>query len=132
DVREARGCGGVLPALALPPSQDGRAHHRLPPRHRRLLGRELPAPGARADLLPRAAHLAHRGAEGMSLAEAISAVGPGPLTEDALRQHIFPLFSRTIARPGIYLANHSLGREVDSRSRDGEREERKDELAQRV
>ena len=57
----------------------------------------------------------------MSLAEAISAVGPGPLTEDALRQHIFPLFSRTIARPGIYLANHSLGRPLNQ-TRDDVRE----------
>jgi len=49
----------------------------------------------------------------MSLTEAITAVGPGPLTEDALRKHIFPLFSHTIARPGIYLANHSLGRPLN-------------------
>jgi kynureninase len=49
----------------------------------------------------------------MNLAEAITALGPGPLTEDALRTHIFPLFSHTIARPGIYLANHSLGRPLN-------------------
>lgn len=49
----------------------------------------------------------------MSLVEAIDALEPGPLTEDALRQHIFPLFSHTIARPGIYLANHSLGRPLN-------------------
>ncbi len=49
----------------------------------------------------------------MSLAEAIAALGSGPLTEDALRTHIFPLFSHTIARPGIYLANHSLGRPLN-------------------
>ena len=49
----------------------------------------------------------------MSLAEAIAALGPGPLIEEALRQHIFPLFSRTLARPGIYLANHSLGRPLN-------------------
>jgi kynureninase len=49
----------------------------------------------------------------MNLAEAIGALGPGPLTEDALRTHIFPLFSHTIARPGIYLANHSLGRPLN-------------------
>jgi kynureninase len=49
----------------------------------------------------------------MSVAEAIAALGPGPLTEDALRTHIFPLFSHTIARPGIYLANHSLGRPLN-------------------
>ena len=49
----------------------------------------------------------------MSLEQAISAIGPGPLTEDALRLHIFPLFSNTLAAPGIYLANHSLGRPLD-------------------
>lgn len=54
----------------------------------------------------------------MSLAEAIAAMGSGPLTEDALRRHIFPLFSRAIARPGIYLANHSLGRPLNQTADD--------------
>jgi kynureninase len=49
----------------------------------------------------------------MSLADAVAAIGPGALTEDALRRHIFPLFSKTLAMPGIYLANHSLGRPLD-------------------
>ena len=49
----------------------------------------------------------------MSLAEAIAALGSGPLTEEGLLAHIFPLFSHTIARPGIYLANHSLGRPLN-------------------
>jgi kynureninase len=49
----------------------------------------------------------------MSLEQAISAIGPGPLTEDALRLHIFPLFSNTLAAPSIYLANHSLGRPLN-------------------
>ena len=49
----------------------------------------------------------------MSLAEAIAALGSGPLTEDGLRVAVFPLFSHTIARPGIYLANHSLGRPLN-------------------
>lgn len=49
----------------------------------------------------------------MSLKEAFAALGSGPLTEDALREHVFPLFSHTIARPGIYLANHSLGRPLN-------------------
>lgn len=47
------------------------------------------------------------------LADAVAALGPGALTEDALRLHVFPLFSRTLAAPGIYLANHSLGRPLD-------------------
>jgi kynureninase len=49
----------------------------------------------------------------MSLAQAVASIGPGPLTEDALRLHIFPLFSNTLATPGIYLANHSLGRPLN-------------------
>jgi kynureninase len=48
-----------------------------------------------------------------ALADATVALGPGGLTEDALRLHIFPLLSRTLAEPGIYLANHSLGRPLD-------------------
>jgi kynureninase len=49
----------------------------------------------------------------MNLADAVSALGPGALTEESLRLHIFPLFSKTLANPGIYLANHSLGRPLD-------------------
>ncbi|MFL6426599.1 MAG: aminotransferase class V-fold PLP-dependent enzyme [Acidobacteriaceae bacterium] len=49
----------------------------------------------------------------MAIAECVAALGPGPLTEEALRRHIYPLFSRTLAAPGIYLANHSLGRPLD-------------------
>jgi kynureninase len=49
----------------------------------------------------------------MNIADAVSALGPGALTEDALRRHIFPLFAKTLAAPGIYLANHSLGRPLD-------------------
>jgi kynureninase len=49
----------------------------------------------------------------MTRAESVAALGPGALTEDALRRHIFPLFSRSLAAPGIYLANHSLGRPLD-------------------
>ena len=41
-----------LPALALPASQDRRADHRLPARHRRVLRRELPSPGTRPDVFP--------------------------------------------------------------------------------
>jgi kynureninase len=48
-----------------------------------------------------------------ALAGAVAALGPAALTEAALRLHIFPLFSRTLAAPGNYLANHSLGRPLD-------------------
>jgi kynureninase len=54
----------------------------------------------------------------MSLEQAIAAMGPGPLTEEALRLHIFPLFSKTLSAPGIYLANHSLGRPLDQTEED--------------
>ncbi|HEY4008663.1 MAG TPA: aminotransferase class V-fold PLP-dependent enzyme [Acidobacteriaceae bacterium] len=54
----------------------------------------------------------------MSLPEAIAALGPGALTEEALRAHIFPLFSRTLEAPGIYLENHSLGRPLDQTEED--------------
>ena len=49
----------------------------------------------------------------MNIANAVAALGTGALTEEALRHHIYPLFSRTLAAPGIYLANHSLGRPLD-------------------
>jgi kynureninase len=49
----------------------------------------------------------------MMLADAVAALGSGTLTEETLRRHIFPLFSRSLASPGIYLANHSLGRPLD-------------------
>jgi kynureninase len=47
------------------------------------------------------------------IAEAVATLGAGALTEDALRRHIYPLFARALAAPGIYLANHSLGRPLD-------------------
>ncbi len=49
----------------------------------------------------------------MKLADAVAAMGSGALTEEALRLHIFPMFSKALTRPGIYLANHSLGRPLD-------------------
>jgi kynureninase len=54
----------------------------------------------------------------MSLADALAAIGPGVLTEDTLRHHVFPLFSGTLAAPGIYLANHSLGRPLNQTEED--------------
>ena len=49
----------------------------------------------------------------MSLAEAVAGMGEGPLTEDGIRAHLRPLFSRTLASDSIYLANHTLGRPLD-------------------
>lgn len=53
----------------------------------------------------------------MTIQQAADKLGTGPLTESGLREHIAPLFSRSIAgdreRGEIYLANHSLGRPLD-------------------
>lgn len=53
-----------------------------------------------------------------SIQRAVRSLGPGPLTEDALREHVFPLFSRVLARKDIYLANHSLGLPLDRMAED--------------
>lgn len=47
---------------------------------------------------------------------ALAALGPGPLSEERLRTHVFPLFARTLGIDAqqIYLANHSLGRPLDA------------------
>ncbi|MDA0226248.1 MAG: aminotransferase class V-fold PLP-dependent enzyme [Proteobacteria bacterium] len=42
----------------------------------------------------------------------------GPLTEATLREQLWPRFARVRARPGIYLANHSLGRPPDRMATD--------------
>lgn len=47
------------------------------------------------------------------IGSAVAAMGPGPLTEDGLRRHVFPLFSKVLGRKELYLANHSLGRPLD-------------------
>jgi len=51
---------------------------------------------------------------------AVEALGRGPLTEDAVRAYLAPLFSRTLSaqRGRIYLANHSLGRPLDATADD--------------
>jgi kynureninase len=45
--------------------------------------------------------------------EAAARLSSNPLSEEAVQQHIAPLFSRTLAQKHIYLANHSLGRPLD-------------------
>ena len=47
---------------------------------------------------------------------AVGALGAAPLHEQALRQHVAPLFSRVRAafHDRVYLANHSLGRPLDA------------------
>ena len=58
----------------------------------------------------------------MNIETQIAKLGPGPLTEVGLREHVWPLFSRAMAgdkaRNEIYLANHSLGRPLDQMALD--------------
>ena len=54
----------------------------------------------------------------MSLADAVAALGDGPLREDAIARYIAPLFSRVLASERIYLENHSLGRPLDAMADD--------------
>jgi len=50
--------------------------------------------------------------------EAVAKLPSGPLSEEAVRTHIAPLFSRVLANNSIYLANHSLGRPLDQMAKD--------------
>ena len=55
-----------------------------------------------------------------TIESAVTALGPGALTESSIARHIAPLFSRVLARNAdqIYLANHSLGRPLDATASD--------------
>src|ERR1700730_718601 len=55
---------------------------------------------------------------GRTMDEAVAQLGPGPLTEESVQQHIAPLFSRVLASDRVYLANHSLGRPLDAMAED--------------
>jgi len=50
----------------------------------------------------------------------VASLGEGPLTQAALVEHVFPLFSNVLRRDQqeIYLANHSLGRPPDRMAED--------------
>jgi kynureninase len=52
------------------------------------------------------------------IARAVEALGPGPLTEEGAATHLRPLFTKTLAQPGVYLASQSLGRPLDAVERD--------------
>lgn len=54
----------------------------------------------------------------MKTAEAVAALGGGPLNEEGISRHIVPLFSRVLASERIYLENHSLGRPLDAMADD--------------
>ena len=54
-----------------------------------------------------------------SIAEQVAKMGPGPLSEVGLKEHVWPMFSRVLSRGDeIYLANHSLGRPLDQTAED--------------
>ncbi len=75
-VREARRRRGAVPAVAVPAHDDGEAHHRVRPGHRRKLRRRLPQAGARADVLSGALGRPH--APGRAHAPLISAAARSP------------------------------------------------------
>jgi kynureninase len=54
------------------------------------------------------------------IVRAVAELGEGPLTEEGLIKHVYPLFSRSVQAAGdvIYLANHSLGRPPDQTAAD--------------
>lgn len=54
----------------------------------------------------------------VTIADAITPLGTGPLTDEGVARHIRPLFSRVLNRPEIYLANHALGRPLDQTADD--------------
>jgi len=54
----------------------------------------------------------------LTIADAVSPLASAPLTEDSIARHIRPLFSRSLARTELYLANHSLGRPLDQTAHD--------------
>ena len=123
----------VVPALALPPHEDGRADHRpqdAAPAARRasaiLQARARPRVLSRAD---RRAHGDRREVTRQCASTATSRDrrrgGRGPRarrrsTKRSCAAHIAPLFSRVLAaqRDRIYLANHSLGRPLDATADD--------------
>jgi len=57
-----------------------------------------------------------------SIAEAVSRLGTGPITESGVLNHLYPLFSRVLRgereRGEIYFANQSLGRPLDRMAED--------------
>ena len=60
------------------------------------------------------------GSESNRIADAVGALGDGPLSEAGIATHVAPLFSRVLERrrSAIDLANHSLGRPLDATAED--------------
>jgi kynureninase len=53
-----------------------------------------------------------------SITKAVAALGDGPLSEESIQREVAPLFSRVLANQRVYLANHSLGRPLDTMAED--------------
>jgi kynureninase len=53
-----------------------------------------------------------------SITKAVAALGDGPLSEESIQREVAPLFSRVLASERVYLANHSLGRPLDTMAED--------------
>jgi kynureninase len=64
--------------------------------------------------------VSERAAADQGIAAAVAALGESALSEEGIRDHVAPLFSRVLAanRERIYLANHSLGRPLDATADD--------------
>ncbi len=58
------------------------------------------------------------GAGSDTISEAVSSLGPGPLTEEGVARAIRPLFSQTLAGGTTYLTTHALGRPLDQMQAD--------------
>jgi kynureninase len=95
-----------------------RRRRRVVPRVLALVDRARVAVRARAVRALESASMSNTNASirSVAMADAVAALGPGPLTEAGVSTHIAPLFSRVLAaqRGRVYLANHSLGRPLDA------------------
>ncbi len=48
-----------------------------------------------------------------TIADAVARLGPGPLTEEGVQEHLRPLFTRSLKPGQVYLLSHALGRPPD-------------------
>jgi hypothetical protein len=128
DGGETRRRRGIVPALALPPHEDRRAHDRPQDGHGRVVRRRVLETRRRPRVLSRAHRRAnlHRSECQAMTTDAAAAPTPAmefgaePLSETLVRERVAPLFSRvlTAQRGRIHLANHSLGRPLDATAED--------------
>src|SRR5690606_2518490 len=110
DLRGAGGPRGELPAVALPPPQDGGAHDRHRAGHRRVERGRVPAQGPRPDVLPRAVRRPHGDPRTMTGTRTWAERAADADATDPLAR----LRARFLPAPGVvaYLDGNSLGRPV--------------------